>query len=86
MFVRFPDSTHRLTSCPVKLSLVDTLGRPAGSDLCAAYQNHETAIALHYMHYNYCRIHSSLRVTPAMEAGVANHVWSIEEVIALLVP
>lgn len=46
--------------------------------------NHEAAIALHYMHYNFCRIHSSLRVTPAMEAGLTNHVWSIEELVGLL--
>jgi hypothetical protein len=43
----------------------------------------EHAVALHYMHYNFCRIHQTLRVTPAMEAGVADHVWSIDEVIAL---
>jgi hypothetical protein len=36
------------------------------------------------MYYNFCRIHSSLRVTPAMEAGIADHVWSIEEMCALL--
>jgi hypothetical protein len=36
------------------------------------------------MHYNFCRIHQTLRVTPAMEAGVSDHVWSIDEVIALL--
>ncbi len=47
-------------------------------------ENHECAIALHFMHYNFCRIHQTLRVTPAMEAGVTDHVWSIEEVIALL--
>jgi len=47
-------------------------------------ENHEAAVALHYMHYNFCRIHQSLRVTPAMEAGVANHVWTIAEVIGLL--
>jgi IS1 family transposase len=47
-------------------------------------QNHEAAIAVHYMFYNYCRIHSSLRCTPAMAAGVADHVWSLEEVIGLL--
>jgi hypothetical protein len=41
--------------------------------------NYEAAISLHYMHYNFCRIHKTLRVTPAMEAGIANHVWSIEE-------
>ena len=47
-------------------------------------ENHEHAIALHYMHYNFCRVHQSLRVTPAMEAGVADHVWTIAELIALL--
>lgn len=47
-------------------------------------ENHEAAIALHYMHYNYCRIHSTLRVTPAMEAGISDHVWSIEELVGLL--
>ncbi len=43
-----------------------------------------TTVALHYMHYNFCRIHKSLRVTPAMEAGVVDHVWSIEELAGLL--
>jgi hypothetical protein len=47
-------------------------------------ENLEHAVALHFMNYNFCRIHGSLRVTPAMEAGVADHVWSLEEVIALL--
>ncbi len=47
-------------------------------------ENHEHAIALHYMHYNFCRIHKSLRVTPAMEAGVSDHVWTLGELIALL--
>ena len=40
-------------------------------------ENLEAAVALHYMYYNFCRIHQSLRVTPAMEAGVSDHVWSI---------
>jgi IS1 family transposase len=43
-------------------------------------ENHEHAIAIHYMFYNFGRIHASLRVTPAMEAGVSDHVWSIEEI------
>jgi hypothetical protein len=47
-------------------------------------ENLEHAVALHFMHYNFCRVHSSLRITPAMEAGVSDHVWSLEEVIALL--
>jgi hypothetical protein len=36
------------------------------------------------MHYNFCRIHKTLRVTPAMAAGVADHVWDVEEIVALL--
>ena len=47
-------------------------------------ENLEHAVALHYMRYNFCRIHQTLRVTPAMEAGVSDHVWSIEEIIDLL--
>lgn len=47
-------------------------------------ENHEHAIALHYMHYNFCRIHQTLRVTPAMEAGLTGHVWCVEELAALL--
>jgi len=42
------------------------------------------AVALHFMHYNFCRVHQTLRVTPAMEAGIADHVWGIEEIVALL--
>lgn len=47
-------------------------------------ENHEAAIALHFMHYNFGRVHQTLRVTPAMEAGIADHVWSIEEIVGLL--
>lgn len=45
----------------------------------------EAALALHYMHYNFCRVHKTLGTTPAVKAGVADHVWSIAEVVALLV-
>jgi hypothetical protein len=44
----------------------------------------DAAVALHYMHYNFARVHKTLRVTPAMEAGLANHVWTIEENVGLL--
>jgi hypothetical protein len=47
-------------------------------------ENHAHAIALHFMHYNVCRIHKTLRVTPAMAAGVSGHVWDISEIVALL--
>jgi hypothetical protein len=44
-------------------------------------ENHEHALALYFMYYNFCRIHQTLRMTPAMEAGVTDHVWSLDEVI-----
>jgi hypothetical protein len=47
-------------------------------------ENHGWAVALYFMHYNFCRVHQTLRVTPAMEAGIADHVWSLEEVVCLL--
>jgi IS1 family transposase len=46
--------------------------------------NHIASIAIHYMHYNFCRRHETLRVSPAMEAGIADHIWSVEEMISLL--
>jgi len=47
-------------------------------------ENHGHAIALDFMYCNFCRIHSTLRVTPTMEAGLTDHVWSVEELVALM--
>ena len=47
-------------------------------------ENHAAMVALYFMYYNFGRVHQTLRVTPAMEAGLVDHVWSIEEIIALL--
>jgi IS1 family transposase len=47
-------------------------------------ENLEHMVALHFMHYNFGRIHKSLRVTPAMEAGISDHIWSLEEIAALV--
>jgi hypothetical protein len=47
-------------------------------------ENHAAAVALWFMYYNFCRVHQTLRVTPAMEAGLADHVWNLEELISLL--
>ena len=41
----------------------------------------KAAISLHFAYYNLCRIHASLRVTPAMQAGIADHVWEMEELV-----
>ena len=46
------------------------------------WENLRAAIALHFAYYNFVRVHSSLRVTPAMEAGLTDHVWSIAELLA----
>jgi IS1 family transposase len=46
-------------------------------------ENHACAVGLHYMHYNFGRIHKTLRVTPAMQAGISDHVWSLEEIARL---
>jgi IS1 family transposase len=47
-------------------------------------ENHKLALALHFMNYNFCRIHQTLRCTPAMEAGITDHVWDLKEIISLL--
>ena len=47
-------------------------------------ENHAAAVALYFMFYNFARVHQTLLVTPAMEAGVSDHVWSISEIVAYL--
>jgi hypothetical protein len=41
-------------------------------------------VALFFLYYNFCRAHSTLRVTPAMETGISDHIWSLEEMCGLL--
>jgi IS1 family transposase len=48
------------------------------------FENHAHQVALYFFHYNFCRVHSSLRVTPAMEAGLTDHVWTLTELCSLL--
>jgi hypothetical protein len=47
-------------------------------------ENHAAAIALHMMHYNFVRIHQTLRTTPAMAPGVTNRLWQVSDLVALL--
>lgn len=47
------------------------------------FDNHAYAVAIHFLYYNFARIHKTLRVTPAMEAGIADHVWTLEEIAQL---
>jgi IS1 family transposase len=83
-----PEYAHVSTSYIERQNLTMRMSMRRFTRLTNAFskklENHEHAIAIHYMYYNFARIHSSLRVTPAMEAGISDHVWSIEEVISLL--
>lgn len=47
-------------------------------------ENHIAAISLHFMYYNFVRIHQTLRVTPAMAAGVTDRVWDVADIVKLL--
>jgi hypothetical protein len=46
-------------------------------------KNHMHAVAMNFMFYNFCKIHSTLRVTPAMEAKIDDHVWTMEKVVMM---
>jgi hypothetical protein len=47
-------------------------------------ENHALSVALHYMHYNFCRIHKTLRITPAMAAGVTDRLWTVADIVTIL--
>lgn len=46
--------------------------------------NHCAAINLYFLHYNFARVHQTLKTSPAVKAGIADHVWSVEEMVALI--
>ena len=84
-----PEMAHLSTSFIERQNLTIPMGMRRLTRLANGFskkvENLEHAISLHFMHYNFVRIHKTLRVTPAIQAGVSDHVWSIEE-IAELVP
>lgn len=47
------------------------------------FENHNYALAIHFAYYNFCRIHKTIRCTPAMEAGISKHIWSLKELIGI---
>jgi hypothetical protein len=47
-------------------------------------ENHAASVVRCFAYYNFCRIHQTLRVTPAMEAGLSGHVWPLEELVSLI--
>jgi IS1 family transposase len=83
-----PDFKHVSTSFVERQNLTMRMSMRRFTRLSNGFskkvENHEHMLALHYMYYNFGRIHQSLRVTPAMEAGIADHVWELDEIINLL--
>jgi len=83
-----PDPKHVSTSYVERQNLTMRMSMRRFTRLTNAFskkfENLRHAVALHYMYYNFCRVHQTLRVTPAMEAGLANHVWTLEELVEQL--
>ena len=83
-----PDIKHISTSFVERQNLTMRMSMRRFTRLTNAFskkvENLEHAVALHFMYYNFGRIHKTLRVTPAMEAGVSDHVWSLEEIAGLV--
>lgn len=83
-----PDPTHISTSYVERSNLTMRMQMRRFTRLTNAFSKkaemHAAAVALHFMHYNFCQIHGSLRVTPAMAAGVTARVWGVADLIALL--
>lgn len=81
-----PDPERICTSIVERSNLSLRMGLRRFTRLTNAFsrkwENHWAAVCLWYAYYNFCRIHKSLRVTPAMEAGIADHVWDLSELLA----
>lgn len=86
--VGYPDSEHISTSFIERANLTMRMGMRRFTRLTNGFskkiENHTAAVALHMMHHNFVRIHSTLRTTPAMAAGVTSKLWEIADIVALL--
>jgi transposase-like protein/IS1 family transposase len=80
-----PDPDHISTSFVERQNLTMQMAIRRFTRLTNAFSkklaNLKAACALHFAYYNFCRVHSSLRVTPAMEAGIADHIWTVAELL-----
>ncbi len=83
-----PDPAHVSTSYVERSNLTIRMGNRRFTRLTNGFSkkvdNHRHMVALFFVYYNFCRTHSTLRVTPAMEAGLTDHVWSLDEMCATL--
>ena len=83
-----PERKHISTSYVERQNLSMRMGMRRFTRLTNAFskkvENLAYNVALYFMYYNFCRIHQTLRVTPAMEAGITDHVWEVEEILSML--
>jgi IS1 family transposase len=83
-----PDKKHVSTSYTERANLLMRMGIRRFTRLTNAFskkvENHIHALVIYFMHYNYCRIHSTLRVTPAMTAGVSKTLWSMDDMVKMV--
>src|SRR4029078_4141401 len=83
-----PEPEHISTSHVERQNLSMRMGMRRFTRLTNGFskkiENHEYALALYFMHYTFVRIHSSLRVSPAMAAGVSDKLWSMDDIVALI--
>lgn len=82
-----PDPRHISTSYVERMNLNLRMGLRRFTRLTNAFskkfENHCHAVAIYFAYYNFCRIHQTLRVTPAMEAGLTDHIWTLAELVGL---
>lgn len=82
-----PEEKHISTSYVERQNLTMRMSMRRFTRLTNAFskkvENHVRAIALHFMHYNFCRVHSSIKTTPAVAAGVADKTWTLEDVVEM---
>ena len=80
-----PDTAHISTSYVERQNLTMRMSMRRFTRLTNGFskkvENHKAAVALHFAHYNFVRVHRSLRVTPAMEARVSDRLWSLDELV-----
>ncbi len=83
-----PDPKHISTSYVERQNLTMRMSMRRFTRLTNAFSkkvyNHSAAVALYFMHYNFCRVHQTIKTTPAVASGIADHEWTVEEIVGLL--
>jgi hypothetical protein len=82
-----PDPKHVSTSYVERHNLIMRMGMRRFTRLTNGFskkiENHAAMVSIHAVYYNFARIHKTLRITPAMAAGLSDHIWSLEEIVQM---